>query len=91
METRISVITIVMNIPEAEKGTVEKINELLHGAGVFVVGRMGIPYREKNVNIINVVVDAPQNVVSALAGKMGKIPGISVKTSYTNVITQKEA
>lgn len=83
METRVAIIGIIVESPES----VEKMNELLSEYGRYIIGRMGIPYREKNLNIISVAVDAPQNEISTLSGKIGKLPGISVKTAYSNVIT----
>ena len=65
---------------------VEKVNALLHEYGEFIIGRMGIPYRKRKVSIISIAMDAPQNPISTLAGKIGALPGISVKTAYSNVI-----
>ena len=65
---------------------VEKLNAILHEYGEFIIGRMGIPYRKRKVNIISVALDAPQNTISALAGKIGTLPGIRVKTAYSDVI-----
>lgn len=79
METRIALIGIIVENTEAT----EELNEVLHGYSKVIVGRMGIPYRSKNVCIISVVVDAPNEVISSLAGKLGMIQGISVKTVYS--------
>lgn len=65
--------------------SVEVLNELLHEYGRFIIGRMGLPYRERGVSVISVVLDAPQDTISALAGKVGALPGVSVKTLYSNV------
>ena len=81
METRVAVISIIVENP----GTVEKLNGLLHEYGEFVIGRMGIPYRKRGVSIISVALDAPQNVIAALSGKLGALPGITVKTAYSSV------
>ena len=82
METRVAVISIIV-----ESGsTVDELNAILHDFGDFIIGRMGIPYREKNINIISIAVDAPQDKISALSGKIGKLKGISVKTAYSGVI-----
>lgn len=81
MDTRIALIGIIVSDTEATP----KVNELLHMYGEYIVGRMGIPYRPKNVNIISVVIDAPQQTISALAGKLGAISGINVKTVYSAV------
>ena len=59
------------------------MNGLLHEFGQYIIGRMGIPYRQKQVNIISIAMDAPQNVISALSGKIGRLPGVTVKTTYT--------
>ncbi|MEG0798379.1 MAG: iron-only hydrogenase system regulator [Acidaminococcaceae bacterium] len=79
METRIALIGIIVENTEST----EKINELLHANGQYIVGRMGIPYRTKGLNIISVIIDAPNNIISALTGKLGQIPGLSVKTVYS--------
>ena len=81
METRIALIGVIIENLEA----VERLNGILHEYGSYIIGRMGIPYRERKVNIISVAVDAPQDVVSALSGKIGRLPGVSVKTVYSNV------
>ena len=75
METRIALIGII----------VERLNHLLHEYGSHIIGRMGIPYREKNVHIISVAIDAPQDVINALSGKIGRLAGITAKTVYSNV------
>lgn len=79
METRIALIGIIVEKTEA----VEKLNEILHEYGQYIVGRMGIPYKQKGVSIISVVVDAENNVISTLSGKLGMLDGISVKTVYS--------
>ena len=82
METRVAVMSIIVENGEV----VEKVNSLLHEYGDFIIGRMGIPYRKRKVNIIAIALDAPQNTISTLAGKIGSLPGISVKTAYSGVI-----
>lgn len=82
METRIALIGIIVENPDS----VAELNQLLHEYGNYIIGRMGIPYREKKINIISVAMDAPQDVISALAGKIGKLSGIGVKTVYSNVV-----
>lgn len=82
MQTRVAVMSIIVENGEA----VESLNALLHEYGEFIIGRMGIPYRKRGVNIISVALDAPQNTISALSGKVGSLPGVSVKTAYSNVI-----
>lgn len=76
METKIALVGIIVE----EINAVDKVNQLLHEYRDYIVGRMGLPYRPKEVNIISVVLDAPENKISALAGKLGKIQGISVKS-----------
>ena len=66
---------------------VERLNAILHEYGEFIIGRMGIPYRKRKVNIIAIALDAPQNTISALSGKIGALPGISVKTAYSSVMS----
>ena len=78
METRVAVIGIIVQQPQAA----EKVNALLHEYGEYIIGRMGIPYREKGINIISVAMDAPQTVISALSGKLGRVDGVEVKTAY---------
>lgn len=85
METRIAVMGIIVENMES----VELLNAILHDYGEYIIGRMGIPYRKKNVNIVSIAVDAPQDMISALSGKIGKIQGVSVKTAYSNVITNE--
>ena len=77
METRVAVISMTVENPD----TVEELNSILHGYRDYVIGRMGVPYRQKNISIISVAVDAPQDVISTLAGKIGKLDGVSVKTA----------
>ena len=78
LEKRIALVGIIVENPEAA----EKINAILHEFSAWIVGRMGIPYRDRGVSIICVVVDAPNNTISAMSGKLGMIEGISVKTVY---------
>lgn len=69
--------------------SVEILNKLLHEYGGYIIGRMGIPYRKKNIHIISIAIDAPQDVISALSGKIGNISGISVKTAYSNIVSHE--
>ena len=78
METRIGLIGIIVE----DLNATEKLNQILHDYGPYIIGRMGIPYHEKQMNIISVVMDAPQEKVSALSGKLGMIPGVSTKCLY---------
>ena len=81
MEKHVAVMGIIVEDPDS----VERLNALLHEFGEYIVGRMGIPYRARNINIVSIAIDATQNVISALSGKIGNLPGISVKTAYSNV------
>ena len=65
---------------------VTELNALLHQYGAYIIGRMGVPYRARGVNIISVVLDAPQDAISALSGKIGRLEGVSAKTLYSNVV-----
>ena len=85
METRVAVMSIIVETG----GDVEPINALLHEYSQYIIGRMGLPYRQKSINIISIAMDAPQNVISALSGKIGKLAGVSVKTAYSGVITNE--
>lgn len=81
METRVAIIGIIV-----ENGdSVAELNAILHEYGSYIIGRMGIPYHERSINIISVAVDAPQNIISTLSGKIGRLSGISAKTVYSNV------
>ena len=81
MNTRVAVMAIIVEKDEA----VEPLNRLLHEYGDFIIGRMGLPYRQRNINIVSIALDAPQDTIAALAGKLGGIDGVSVKTAYSNV------
>ena len=82
MDTRVAVMSVIVENGDA----VEKLNAILHEYGEFIIGRMGIPYRKRKVSIVSIALDAPQNTISALAGKIGTLPGVSVKTAYSSVI-----
>lgn len=82
METRIALIGIIVE----NMASIEQLNHLLHEYGNYIIGRMGIPYREKGVNIISVAIDGPQDIINALSGKIGRLNGITAKTVYSNVI-----
>jgi putative iron-only hydrogenase system regulator len=81
MQTRVALLGIIIDDLESTAA----LNALLHEYAQYLIGRMGIPYREKKISIISVAIDAPQNVISALAGKIGKLPGVSVKIAYSGV------
>lgn len=74
-----------MGIIIEKKNSVEPLNALLHEYGEYIIGRMGIPYRERGISIISIAIDAPQNAISALSGKIGNLDGVSVKTAYSNI------
>ena len=74
-----------MSIIVEPGGAVEQLNSLLHQNGEYIIGRMGIPYRERGINIISVVLDAPQDKIAALSGKIGNLSGITAKTTYSKV------
>lgn len=79
MDNRVALIGIMVENPDS----IGQMNQLLHEYGVYIIGRMGIPYRERNLSIISIVVDAPMNQISSLSGKLGMLDGISTKTIYS--------
>ena len=81
METRVAVMGIILE----DTSSAHELNALLHDYGRYIIGRMGLPYREKNINILSIAIDAPQDEISALSGKIGRLKGVSVKTAYSNV------
>mgnify|MGYP000853800010 CR=1 FL=1 len=81
METRVVVIGIIVETPDS----VEALNNVLHAYAPYIIGRMGIPYRQREVSIISIAMDAPQDVINALSGKIGRLPGVSSKVAYSNV------
>lgn len=83
MERRVALIGIIVE----NANSVEPLNKILHEYGAYIIGRMGIPYREKKISVISIAIDAPQDVISTLAGKIGNLEGISAKTAYSNVIS----
>ena len=78
METRVAVLAIIVR----EGAGVTALNDLLHQYASYIISRMGLPYRKRNVNIISVAMDAPSDVISALSGKIGRLPGVTAKTVY---------
>lgn len=84
METRVAVMSIIVENPDSA----EQINSVLHDYGEFIIGRMGIPYRKRGINIISIALDAPQDTISALSGKIGKLNGVSVKTAFSGVTSR---
>lgn len=81
MDTRVAVISIIVEDPES----IGKLNSLLHDFSEYVIGRMGLPYRKKNINIISIAVDAPQDKVNTLTGLLGRLEGVSAKAAYSKI------
>lgn len=82
MDSRVAVMSIIIENLNA----VEQVNAVLHEYGEYIIGRMGIPYRQRKISIISIALDAPQDTISALSGRIGKMAGVSVKTSFSSVI-----
>ena len=78
METRVALIGIIVE----NEASVAALNDLLHQYAPYIIGRMGVPYRQREVNIISVALDAPGDAISALSGKLGRLPGVTAKTVY---------
>ena len=78
METRVAVLAIIVK----HKASVEQLNGLLHQYSPYIIGRMGVPYQARGVNLISIALDAPQDVIAALSGKIGRLSGITAKTVY---------
>ena len=85
METRVAVMSIIVEEPDS----VERLNGILHEYRSYIIGRMGIPYRKRHISLISIALDAPQNTTAALAGKIGGLKGVSVKTAYSSVINKE--
>ena len=85
MESRVAIIGIIVENMEST----ERLNAILHEYAPYLISRMGIPYREKKVSIISIAIDAPEEVISALAGKIGRLDGVSAKTAYSNFCTKE--
>lgn len=81
MNTRVAVMSIIVE----DNQTVETLNSILHEYGEYIIGRMGVPYRARKINIISIAIDAPQDTISTLAGRIGNLPGVSVKTAFSSV------
>ena len=81
MDNRVALMAIIVE----DKDSVKELNELLHEYCEYIVGRMGIPYHKRNISILSVAVDAPNDIISSLSGKIGKLKGVSIKTVYSNV------
>ena len=87
MSTRVAVIAIIIENSESAEG----VNGILHNYRQYIIGRMGFPYREKGINIISVAVDAPEQEITALSGKIGRLKGVSAKTAYSKVVSSGPA
>lgn len=85
METRVALIGIIVE----NQSSTEALNAILHEYGSYIVGRMGIPYRRREISIISIAVDAPQDIISTLSGRIGQLDGVSAKTAYSNVISKE--
>lgn len=81
MESRVAVIGIIVE----NKKSVGALNEILSQYGNYIIGRMGVPYSKKNVNIISIAIDAPQDIINTLSGSIGRLDGVYAKTAYSNV------
>lgn len=77
-DTRLVLIGIIVG----NRDTAGKINDILHDYGQYIIGRMGVPYRDKEIDVISIIVDAPQDIISAVSGKLGMLPDVSTKTIY---------
>lgn len=86
MSTRVAVISIIVENDE----NIDVMNQLLSEYSEYIIGRMGIPYREKRINIISVAIDAPMDIINTLTGKLGRLDGISSKTAYSQIINEVE-
>jgi len=86
METRIALMGIVVE----NKDSTRKLNDILHEYGEYVIGRMGIPYPKRNIAVISIVLDAPNDIISALSGKLGMIPQVNIKTVYSKTSSPPE-
>lgn len=80
METRVAVIGIIVQ----NKNSVERLNQTLSEYGEYIIGRMGVPYHKKEVSIISIAIDAPQDIINTLSGKIGRLDGVSAKTAYSD-------
>lgn len=82
METRVALIGVIVE----NHDSIDKLNSILHEYGDYIIGRMGVPYRKKGINIISIAIDAPQDMINALSGKIGRLDGINSKIAYSNYI-----
>ena len=81
MDNRVALMAIIVE----DRDSVKALNDLLHEYGDHIIGRMGIPYHKRGISVLSVALDAPNNLISSLSGKIGKLPRVSIKTAYSNV------
>ena len=81
MENRVALVGIIVN----DRTAADKVNALLHTYGDYIIGRMGVPYKARGISVISIVMDAPPDEISALAGKLGALPEVSTKTVYAKL------
>lgn len=86
MEKRVALLGIVVENPES----VDRLNALLHRYAEYIIGRMGIPYKQRGISVISVAMDAPADIISALSGAVGRIDGISSKTIYSKITNRED-
>lgn len=86
MDTRIAVVSIIIE----NRDSTEKVNNILHEYGEHIIGRMGLPYNKRDISIICIVMDAPNNAISALSGKLGMIKDVTAKTTYSKELTNAQ-
>lgn len=79
MNSRVAVMAIIVE----DSASVEQLNALLHESGEYILGRMGLPYKKRGINIISIALDAPEDVINSLAGRIGRLSGVTVKTAYS--------
>lgn len=87
VETRLAVVSIIVENPDA----VETLNAIIHDYRQYIIGRMGIPYQKHNISVISIVMDAPNEAISAFSGKLGMLPKVTIKTAYSRVLTDEAA
>jgi putative iron-only hydrogenase system regulator len=85
METRVALLGIIVD----NNDSIGKLNEILHEYRDYIIGRMGLPYKQRNISIISIVLDAPEDVISAVSGKLGMLPGVNAKTTYSKVTPEE--
>ena len=86
METRIAAVSIIVESPDA----VDPLNNILHDYNKYIIGRLGLPYRRRGISIISIIMDAPNDVISALSGKLGMLPNVTAKAVYSKLFPVDE-